>query len=165
MYFNLVVCFLISGFWHGAEWTFIIWGLFHGIFLILDKLFLLRWMSAIGKLPSIIITFLLTLVGWVIFRATDFHYALDYLHRMFTLNTGTVPIHFTNEFRFTLLLALFLSFAAAFKSGERVMNQVYAGDLSLRRTSWFTLTSLILLLLSASAITSTGFNPFIYFRF
>jgi alginate O-acetyltransferase complex protein AlgI len=64
-----------------------------------------------------------------------------------------------------LLLALFLSFAAAFKSGERVMNQVYAGDLSLRRTSWFTLTSLILLLLSASAITSTGFNPFIYFRF
>lgn len=165
MYFNLVVCFLISGFWHGAEWTFVLWGLFHGIFLILDKLFLLRWMSAIGKLPSIIITFLLTLVGWVIFRAPDFHYALDYLHRMFTLNTGTVPMHFTNEFRFTLLLALFLSFAAAFKSGEHIMNQVYAGDLSLHRTPWFTLTSLILLLVSASAITSTGFNPFIYFRF
>jgi len=53
MYFNLWVVFLISGLWHGAAWTFVIWGAFHGLFLILDRLFLLKVYKKIGKVPSI----------------------------------------------------------------------------------------------------------------
>ena len=60
MYFNLAFVFVVSGFWHGAAWNFIIWGAFHGLFLILDRLFLLKFYDKIGKYPSIIITFLLT---------------------------------------------------------------------------------------------------------
>lgn len=165
MYFNLVVCFLISGFWHGAEWTFIIWGLFHGIFLILDKLFLLKLFVRIGKAPSMLITFLLTLIGWVIFRSPDFNHALEFIHKMFAFNWNGTALHYTNEFRITLIAALVFSFGAATKFGDRIMNAVYSVVLNANRTPWYTLASLVILLLAASAITTTGFNPFIYFRF
>ncbi|HCT70925.1 MAG TPA: MBOAT family protein, partial [Bacteroidales bacterium] len=74
--------FLISGFWHGAAWNFVVWGAFHGFFLIADRIFLLKFFAAIGKAPSILITFIITLVGWVLFRAETLPYAIHYLGRM-----------------------------------------------------------------------------------
>ena len=53
MYFNLWLVFLLSGLWHGAAWNFVIWGAFHGTFLVLDRLFLLRFYKKIGPIPSI----------------------------------------------------------------------------------------------------------------
>ena len=78
MYFNLWIVFLISGFWHGAAWTFIAWGAYHGLFLIADRIFLLKFYKKIGKLPSMVITFLIVVVGWIMFRADNIGQFWDY---------------------------------------------------------------------------------------
>ena len=95
LYFNLWMVFLISGFWHGAAWTFIAWGIFHGAFLILDRLFLLRFYKMIGKPISILITFIITLVGWVIFRAETFPQAMSYIATMFDFGNIDLAISTT----------------------------------------------------------------------
>ena len=119
LYFNLWVVFLISGFWHGAAWTFIAWGIFHGAFLILDRLFLLRFYKMIGKPLSIIITFIITLVGWVIFRAETFPQAMSYIVTMFDFGNMNLAISTTRgtydwfiEQRFIIIfgVASFFSF-------------------------------------------------------
>ena len=87
LFFNLWLVFLISGFWHGASWNFVIWGAFHGMFLILDKLFLLKLLNKIGQIPSMVITFLIVMVGWVFFRMEHFTQATGYLKKMFSFQT------------------------------------------------------------------------------
>src|ERR1700751_3147654 len=69
LYFNLWVVFLISGFWHGAEWTFILWGAYHGFFLAVERLFLLKITAKIGVFLRVLFTFFTVLFGWVLFRA------------------------------------------------------------------------------------------------
>jgi alginate O-acetyltransferase complex protein AlgI len=67
LYFNLWFVFLISGLWHGSSWKFVVWGAFHGFFLVMDRLFLLKLTSKIGKIPRVVLTYIITLIGWVIF--------------------------------------------------------------------------------------------------
>ena len=71
LYFNLWIVFLLSGLWHGASWNFVLWGAYHGLFLILDRLFLLKFYEKIGRIFSVIITFIIVIIGWVIFRIED----------------------------------------------------------------------------------------------
>lgn len=165
MYFNLVFCFLISGFWHGAEWTFIFWGAYHGLFLILDKLFLLKLFAKFGKIPSVLITFLLTLFGWVIFRSSSFGFAVAFIGRMFSLVDGVSEITKTSEFIYTLTFALLLVFLPLFESGKLLMEKVYSDNWNGFKLFIFVLFVIIFFLLCVGSISVTGFNPFIYFRF
>ena len=74
LYFNLWLVFLLSGLWHGAAWGFIIWGAYHGFFLVMERLFLGKWLARLGK-AAFIYTFGVVMVGWVFFRLEYFHYA------------------------------------------------------------------------------------------
>ena len=103
MYFNLCFVFLISGFWHGAQWTFIIWGAYHGLFLILDRLFLLKLTAHIGKITRILFTFLVVVVGWVFFRAETLSQALHFLKKMITFSNVPNEIYIYPK----LLIAFF----------------------------------------------------------
>jgi alginate O-acetyltransferase complex protein AlgI len=81
-YWNLMLTMLIGGLWHGASWTFVFWGGYHGLLLILDKL----GQPFLRRLPPTVyraITFILVVIGWVFFRATDFHMASSWLKQMF----------------------------------------------------------------------------------
>ena len=86
LYFNLWLVFLASGLWHGASWSFIFWGAFHGFFLVLERAFLGNVLTKIGKLPSILITFFIVNIGWVFFRIDKIGDAFSYLKTMFTYN-------------------------------------------------------------------------------
>lgn len=70
-YFNLWVVFLLSGLWHGANWNFVIWGVYHGLFIVSERLFLNRFYERIGRIPSVILTFFIVVVGWAIFGVMD----------------------------------------------------------------------------------------------
>jgi alginate O-acetyltransferase complex protein AlgI len=164
LYANLWTVFILSGFWHGAAWNFIVWGAFHGLFLILDRLFLLRIYQKIGAL-SILPTFLVTVVGWVLFRAESLSAALTWIERMFTTETAQLP-YFSNEFWYTLILATVFSFMAALPRVERwEVSLLFGEKLALPRVFGLTLATVVLLILSAGAIIGSSFNPFIYFRF
>ena len=165
MYFNLWLVFIISGFWHGAEWNFLIWGCYHGLFLVLDKLFLIKLTARIGKLPRIIITFFLVVIGWVFFRASDLTAAIDYLNVMFSVHAGTVDFIASREFITLSALAIFFSFFGGFKAIENWQ----VGYLENPKQGFALISSsaimLFLLLVSLGGMAATGFNPFIYFRF
>jgi len=169
LYVNLWTVFILSGFWHGAAWNFIAWGAFHGFFLILDRLFLLRVYKKIGVL-SVVPTFLITVVGWVLFRADTLAGALRYTGHMLGGGHSAAIItempHFTHEFWFTLLLASGIAFAATIPRVERwELTTLARSHFSWPGALSVTLTSAVLLLLSISYVVGTSFNPFIYFRF
>lgn len=164
MYFNLAFVFVVSGFWHGAAWNFIIWGAFHGFFLILDRLFLLKVYEKIGKYPSIIITFFLTIIGWVIFRATTLDQVLYYTKALFKFDFSEYYVD--QQFWTILIIAILFSFSTLLKKGLKIEKFVFfAESYSNKQSLWMALMVLILLLLSVFSIVSSGFNPFIYFRF
>ena len=163
--FNLWIVFLISGLWHGASWNFVIWGIYHGLFLILDRLFLLKLLNKTGKIPSVIITFLIVVNGWVFFRIETFANAIAYLQRMwtFTLSTDVGFIH--EKAIFIFILSAFLSFIGISTWGKKIESYFYNGTIKL---SWYIpmlMVALLLYVLSLSMLTTSGFNPFIYFRF
>ena len=170
LYLNLGTVFILSGFWHGAAWTFVAWGAYHGLWLVLDRLFLLRLGRRLGAL-SILPTFLITVVGWVLFRADTLAGAGGYLLRLGGLGAGpaTAPIDwvpFTLEFWGALGASLFFSFMNAVPGLERRALALYhtqTPGLGRALVQWA--SALVLGLLSAGSITGASFNPFIYFRF
>jgi alginate O-acetyltransferase complex protein AlgI len=164
LYFNLWFVFLISGLWHGAAWTFIAWGAFHGVFLILDRLFLLKVLDKVGKIPATIFTFLVTMIGWVIFRSTTMGQAFDFVAQLFAFNfgqTGFLGI----EFIAILIIAIAFSFITAFKFGQKIEEKIFYAKYTNSRYLVMAACCLILLIVSVADISASGFNPFIYFRF
>ncbi|MCB9000885.1 MAG: MBOAT family protein [Bacteroidales bacterium] len=164
LYFNLWIVFLASGLWHGASWNFVIWGAYHGLFLVLERSFLLNLYSKIGKLLSTIITFFIVVVGWVFFRVENLTDALTYLKRMFAFDFNHT-LSFNVEFYVFLAIAVFFAFFAYFDKGQKIQNAVYFNTYSNKKHVGICALSLMLMLLCISSITAFGFNPFIYFRF
>ena len=165
MYFNLWLVFLLSGLWHGAAWNFVVWGAFHGTFLVLDRLFLLKVYKKIGKIPSIVITFFITLIGWVLFRADGLPAAWSYLGRMFAFDFTATAFTFDQRFWTMLALGALFAFYGGFRAIEAWQVSVFRKEQKDRVILAMAAGGLLLLIVCASSITSQGFNPFIYFRF
>jgi alginate O-acetyltransferase complex protein AlgI len=164
LYFNLWIVFLISGLWHGASWNFVIWGAYHGTFLILERMLLLKLYSKIGRFARTLITFIIVSIGWVFFRVEKFQDAILYIHRIFAFDFTHAGIVSHRTYFFFALAAIF-SFFTYFKWGEKIQNNVY--DLqytNLRHLVTFPLL-LILFVVCLGYLAVAGFNPFIYFRF
>src|SRR5690606_4990175 len=108
-YFNLFLVFLVTGLWHGASWSFVFWGLFHGLFIILERLGLGRLLK---KLPSPIshtYTLIVVIFGWVFFRADTLKDAMTYIKRMFFFNNNGNEIlyqYLNNYLVFVFILAV-----------------------------------------------------------
>jgi len=164
LYFNLWIVFLASGLWHGAAWGFVIWGAFHGFFLIMERLFLGKWLAKLGK-ASFIYTFLIVLIGWVFFRAENLQSSLSYLHSMFTWQPDKTTWTPYRENLVILSLAIFFSFFTLSRWGERIQQKIFFSDYSLRLHFVMTFVALLLMVICAGRITVSTFNPFIYFRF
>jgi alginate O-acetyltransferase complex protein AlgI len=165
LFFNLWLVFLISGLWHGAAWNFIIWGGFHGLFLVLDRLFLIKFTEKIGKVPSVILTYFITLIGWVLFRATDLTQAWLYIRKMFAFEGGFPAWRFDTQFWAILLVGAFFGFFGVIKGIENWQDSQLKVPYSTRKTLAGGIIALVLLVYCMASLTTSGFNPFIYFRF
>ena len=164
-FFNLWVVFLISGFWHGAAWSFVVWGIFHGVFLVLDRLFLKKFTDWMGALPSILFTYVIVLFSWVIFRAENFEIAIHYMGKMMTGGFERHHLFYNLEMWSIMAVSFFFAFAPAFPVGQKLMDKLFAEEYSLAGNISYSVLAVLILILSVGAITSSGFNPFIYFRF
>jgi alginate O-acetyltransferase complex protein AlgI len=164
LYFNLWLVFLASGLWHGASWTFVFWGAWHGVLLVFERSFLLKFYEKIGKLPSTVITFLLVIIGWVFFRINDFSKAFAFFIKLFSFEHGTSLVTVPG-FWFYFTISVIFAFFVYTKKGQKIQDAVYFDEYSKKRHLLATSMAVILLLLSISSITAFGFNPFIYFRF
>ena len=163
-YFNLWVVFLISGLWHGASWNFVLWGVFHGTFLILDRLFMLDILKKMGRIPSILLTFLVVVLGWVVFRAETVGDAWHFYQALFAFRQGATAV-VAPQFLLFLLLAVFFSFSPVSRLGDQCMGALYSETHSKGATIALFTVSMLLFFLSVGNLAVTDFNPFIYFRF
>lgn len=165
LFFNLWIVFLLSGLWHGASWNYIIWGAFHGVFLILDRIFLIQFSNKIGKLPSIFITFFIVMIGWVIFRLENISEIKIFFSRLFSFDFST-SFKTIPAFGLTFIFSIIFSFISSLKKGAQLEQFIFSKEqYSKKQNILLSLSAIVLFFLSASSITSSGFNPFIYFRF
>ncbi len=166
IYRNLWLVFLLSGLWHGASWNFVLWGAWHGFWLVAERVFLLRFTAKIGRLTRIGFTFMIVLFGWVLFRHENLDDAFAFLKRMFIPGTAEIQLDYNLRLPVTLVIAFVFSWWAFFRKGQHIQDLVYSGNkLSYWGLSLTSLAAVLLFLLSVGAITSSTFNPFIYFRF
>ena len=165
-YVNLWIVFFLSGLWHGAAWTFVAWGAFHGLFIVMDKMFWLKASKKIGKVPRVLITFVIVMIGWVLFRADTIDYAVHYVGAMFGANGNLPDFYIDQQFVMTLIIATFFAFFGLTKAGDKALDFFFNRKAySARQYIWVGLLMMILFVLSASFILKGSFNPFIYFRF
>ncbi len=178
MYFNLWLCFLLSGLWHGASWNFVLWGAYHGLFICLDKLLNGKrsGLSSTGlprrsaprndsyRILFVPVTFLIVLIGWVLFRVEGIAPIGDFYQAMFSFRSGDF-VRADSQYWFVLALALVFSFLTLTKGGLRLQKLVFADHYTPRRSWIMFAITLVLLILSAGSLCVSNFNPFIYFRF
>jgi alginate O-acetyltransferase complex protein AlgI len=153
-YRNLMITMLLGGLWHGANWTFVIWGAYHGALLIAHRLFREQW----DPLPSWfkrLFMFLLVVIGWVFFRAIDLHHALHMLRAMFQPNTTPSIVNV----QALAPLLLFAAFAGMWmRNAWEYLPTVRAG--------WPAKLSLAVAFGACLAVmASGGESPFLYFQF
>jgi alginate O-acetyltransferase complex protein AlgI len=161
MYFNLWVCFLASGLWHGANWTFIVWGAYHGIFVSVDHLWLRRVWPRVPVWIGVAITFFLVTIGWVIFRATSLPQASAMLRLLFepTANPG-INLQLDDYAIFFVLVGVVVSFAPL-PLIRRKLRSVLEGDALMLPEMLVVAVSVW----SFGRLFASTFHPFIYFRF
>ena len=179
IYFNLLTVFFLCGLWHGASWSFVIWGLYHGTFLVLERTTIFS--SALTKIPRVLQhLYALTIVsfGWVFFRATTLNHAIEFIQTLLGLqfrhNRPNIPVkqYLDTKVSLVIVIAIFgssgllSSFLRALKHMPGCFAAKHARMLanSILYFLWI-VTFVCLFSLSIIAISSGLYNPFIYFRF
>ncbi len=165
LYRNLIFVFLISGLWHGASWNFILWGAYHGLFLVLERLFLIKFYKKIGNWFSLPLTFIIVVTGWVLFRNENINQGFYIIKQLYSFQFFDGKFTLNNDFLFMASLALLFSFFTITKTTRSFQEKVYGEQFS-KSSQWLAVSaSIILFYISLSFISALDFNPFIYFRF
>ena len=162
-YVNLFIVFFLCGLWHGAAYTFVVWGLLHGLVLVVERLLRSRLGFVPSGIPGWAATQFLVMLAWVFFRADTVHKAFLHLAAMFGLGTATSEV-FTVAFYMTpdRIFFLCVGMLVALLPAERFFPSLVAGaapGLPLKAGA------LTIFVYSVTQIAANGFNPFIYFRF
>lgn len=160
---NIMIVWLFTGIWHGANWTFVIWGLFHGVIILLEK-FVFK--NVIDKMPKIlrhVLVLLLVAVGWVFFFSPDLSSALTWLLSMFGIGAAgffdsTAAYHLGNS-----IIVIIISVIASTKIGERISAPVFKkGGIAIGVS---VLYLAVLLFLSVACMMNSTYSTFLYFQF
>lgn len=165
LYYNLILVFLASGLWHGASWNFIFWGAFHGFFLVIERAWLLKVYERLSLFVTVPLTFIIVMIGWVYFRLESFGEANLYVSRLFAFKFGNWPfIDYT--LMAYLALAVMFAFSNLTSLGRICEVSLYQPQFDHRgKQAIFIICAGLICIFSLAAISSVGFNPFIYFRF
>ncbi len=163
---NLSIVFLLTGIWHGASWNFVIWGIWNGFFIVVEKLLNIKEFEHTSwgvKVIQHVYCILIFVIGWVIFRAENMTYAIHYLMNMFGILeiytdkiTYKLP-YYIDTYEVIIFVSAFLCATPIFGKMLEVKNKIKMAMINL----WL----LLLFLTSAATIASSTYNPFIYFRF
>ena len=170
MYLNLLIVFVLTGFWHGASWNFLVWGLFHGTFIILEHLGLENFLKKIPAFFGNIYALGVVMLAWVFFRADDISYALKYFHSMFSFSS--TPLQSMKFFGFMnaeVYIAFIIAISGAlglFKLMGKWISKI-SSKKYLELSYHFASAAFYLaaILLCTMYLVAGSYNPFIYFRF
>mgnify|MGYP004691321097 FL=1 len=160
---NLLIVWSLTGFWHGAGWNFVLWGLYYFVILFIEKLFLLKALDKLPKFFRHVYALLLIIIGWVIFASDDVSVLLPFLGSMFGANgaVGGMDVY-------TLLTKAALLVICCVASTELPKKLFLSAAGAMNEKAAFTLKSVLtiaLLALSMILLIGDSYNPFLYFRF
>ena len=160
---NLLIVWSLTGFWHGAGWNFVMWGLYYFVILFIEKLFLLKALDKLPKFFRHVYALVLIIIGWVIFASDDVSVLLPYLGSMFGANgaVGGMDVY-------TLLTKAVLLIICCIASTELPKKLFLSAAGAMNEKAAFTLKSVLtiaLLALSMILLIGDSYNPFLYFRF
>ena len=164
-FFNILVVWLLTGFWHGAAWNFIVWGLFFAVLLVIEKLFLLNLLKKTKVIKRIYIA-LAVLISFVIFNASDMKEAFGYIGGMF--GAGNIPVingemlYYLRSYAVVLILALVGSTPAVKNFALRLETSAKFGK-AIKVLEPVVIAALIVIM--TAYLVDGSFNPFLYFRF
>ena len=175
-YINLLIVFLLCGFWHGASWTFIVWGLYHGFFLVLERTPLGAIVGRLWSPARILLTFLLVMFGWVIFRSDTLPGAIQYMSVMAGggqkgFDASLLSLYLDSKARFEILMALLLALPLYpwLRRLKQILLQRWPGAIKLAVSASVHLAQLLFFAtisyFTVISLAAGVYNPFIYFRF
>lgn len=175
--FNLLLVFTLCGLWHGAAWTFIVWGLWHGLFLVLERVVPLKGKNWLMRSFGWGYTFLVVMIGWVIFRSPSMTVAYDYLAVMagFAGGEGRLMASLISESKFLteLLAAVILAFPVYGSmvklslrwQGVQNERKLNVAAISVSFTVWRVALFVLLSYCTLITIAAQAYHPFLYFQF
>ncbi len=169
---NIMVVWMLTGVWHGASWNFIVWGLYYGVLLALEKFFLLKIKDKLPAIINIAVTLVLVLIGWVFFYYIDLSAGIEHLGVMFGAisrpMTDPVTIYYFKYYLVFIVVGLFAcvpwkQVAIKICGQDRVANHKAAIENSAAILK--PLVATLLFVLSMAVLIGQSYNPFLYFRF
>ena len=169
--FNLLVVWALTGFWHGANWNFLAWGMFFGIIISLEKLFILNWFKKLkgwfGGAIQWLYAFVLVVIGWVLFNFLDFSEGWNYFKVMFGFGGAKFFdsgfLFYFQNYGITMAIVALAAFPWWRKFVSKPKTQAFLG-----KPVGVALSTIMyagLLFICITSLVSSTFNPFIYFQF
>jgi len=159
--FNILLVWMATGLWHGASWNFLLWGFYYGILLIVEKVFLTKWLEKIPRVFSHFYTMFLVIIGWIIFAMEDIRMGLAYLGKMFGLGETSfiqeVDLYYLRNYMIMLILVIF---------GSLPLGKIVIKKMPEKQKFIVTVVGMLFILfLSTGYLVDSTYNPFLYFRF
>ena len=156
---NILIVWILTGFWHGASWNFIFWGLYYGILLLLEKFVLKKYIDKLPDFVKHIYTIVLVFIGWMIFAFDDSKYLFGFIKAL-TSNkfVDSAFLYYFKNYFLILVIATLFSLPVYPKVKEKMNNTIFTSLLSIS-------IYVILFIITLSYLVSDTYNPFLYFRF
>ena len=156
---NILIVWILTGFWHGASWNFIFWGLYYGILLLLEKFVLKKYIDKLPDFVKHIYTIILVFIGWMIFAFDDSKYLFGFIKAL-TSNKfiDSAFLYYFKNYFLILVIATLFSLPVYPKVKEKMNNTIFTSLLSIS-------IYVILFIVTLSYLVSDTYNPFLYFRF
>lgn len=165
---NMLIVWLLTGFWHGAEWNFILWGLYYFIFLVLEKFILKKPLEKAPNILKHIYALIIIYFGWIIFRCDSINLLKNYFNALFSFNITTMSINellvYLESYYIYFILAIIFSYPVYYKLTDKIKN-IKNKKLKLTLDILHYLSIIIIFIITIMFLAYSSYNPFIYFRF
>lgn len=164
LYRNLFLVWFLTGLWHGAAWNFVLWGLYYGFILALEKAFLLKWLSRAPRFICHAYAVLMVLLGWVLFAFDNLPTGWQYFQALFGLSGAGLLDRESIYFLYTHAILITIALFASTPFINKIMQKLFESSAALYYAA-ATFSCLLVLFLSTAYLVDTTYNPFLYFRF
>ncbi|MCF0114058.1 MAG: MBOAT family protein, partial [Erysipelotrichaceae bacterium] len=160
--FNIMVVWMLTGFWHGASWNFLLWGLFYGVVLIIEKNGLGKVLKKMPKFIQHIYTLVLVCIGWVMFALIDRASILNYMGMLFGIGAKGLADGLTLYYLRDNLVLIIVAIVACGPWGAQLYRKYIDGN----NKEYVTMGLMVVgFMVCVAFIVDATYNPFLYFRF
>lgn len=159
-YRNLIIVFLLCGLWHGSAWNFVVWGIYHGVFLVIERILKNKFNITMKGIGGRVVTFFIVMMGWIFFRASSINEAIEFYKVLFggAISVGEQFFTYQYYIYFKIVVVAIGAFIASFfrfkKVSALLKNEKIKG-----------IVLVLILFTSMAYMSDASFTPFIYFQF